>query len=52
MALLIVPKVAPPQNAPPKKSFAANRRQDTLSSSSEQGFVISKIFTQNAHGLR
>jgi hypothetical protein len=47
-----LPQVAPPQNAPPKKSFAANRRQDTLSSSSKQGFVISKIFTQNAHGLR
>jgi hypothetical protein len=35
-----------------KKSFAVNRRQDTLSSSSKQGFVISKIFMQNAHGLR
>jgi len=49
------PQTVPPQNARKRKSHAVIKRRATMSESSdedEQSYVISKIFTQNAHGLR
>jgi hypothetical protein len=49
------PQTIPPRNARKRKSHAVIKRRATTSESSdedEQSYVISKIFTQNAHGLR
>ena len=51
---LYSPKTVPPRNARKRKSHAVIKRRDTTSKNSgedEQSYVISKIFTQNAHGL-
>ncbi len=44
--------LAPPRDMPRSKPTAIIQRQASLSSSTSRGFIISKIFTQNAHGLR
>jgi hypothetical protein len=44
--------LAPPRYTPQSKPTAIVQRQASLSSLTSQGFIISKIFTQNAHGLR
>ena len=48
------PSLAPRQDAPRRRHTAVTQRHAPLSSSSstDRGFIISKIFTQNAHGLR
>ena len=48
-----MPSPAPRQDAPRRRHTAVTQHQaPLLSSSTDRGFVISKIFTQNAHGLR
>ena len=47
------PSPAPRQDKPRRRHTAVTQRQAPSSSSStDRGFIISKIFTQNAHGLR
>jgi hypothetical protein len=44
--------LAPPRDMPRSKPTAIVQRQASSSLPTSQGFIISKIFTQNAHGLR
>jgi hypothetical protein len=43
--------LAPPRDTPQSKPTAVVQRQASSSSLTSQGFIISKIFTQNAHSL-
>jgi hypothetical protein len=43
--------LAPPRDMPRSKPTTIVQRQASSSSLTSQGFIISKIFTQNAHGL-